>query len=157
PYVLAANRITPSALHDPPRGLASASVCATPPSMAIRFSLLPATNATDRLSGDQKGEAAPSVARSGCHDDDSIERSHNCRWPSADAAATRRFPSGDNANAPTSLAIGIAMSSRISRGGAVVRRYKTAARPVAMAMAVTTQGSASRSFDRDRADVITGI
>jgi len=50
-----ANNIVPSGPHVPPRPLASASVCGDPPPMSIRFSLPPAKNPTERLSGDQNG------------------------------------------------------------------------------------------------------
>ena len=52
--------IVPSLFHAPPRGSGTAevSVCTDPPSMSIRFSLVPAKNPMDRLSGDQNGADA---------------------------------------------------------------------------------------------------
>jgi len=60
------NRITPSRLQVPPSGNgASASVWGGPPPTLIFFSFPPAKKPTDRLSGDQKGCAEPSVPASG--------------------------------------------------------------------------------------------
>src|SRR2546427_9581794 len=58
-----ANRIVPSLPHVPKAEMAGTSHKGTadPPGRSIRFSLPPAKNASDRPSGDQKTDTAPSV------------------------------------------------------------------------------------------------
>ena len=81
---LARQTMTPLRLQLPPRPRgASASVSTGPPPASIFFSLPPAKNATDRLSGDQKGNVAPSVPASGWAVNPSSERIHKDWFPSA--------------------------------------------------------------------------
>ena len=61
-WVSGANRMTSSRFQVPPRpSLASQMVMAAPPLRSIFFSLPSAKNPIWRLSGDQNGNAAPSV------------------------------------------------------------------------------------------------
>src|SRR5687768_11583842 len=111
--------MTPSAFHVPPLGAesaappAAANVCGALP-MSSRFSLPSAKNPTDRLSGDQKGEAAPSVPASGCAVVDASDRSQRREAPSPDAAKTIWRPSGETEKEMGSAVAGVLISTRIS-------------------------------------------
>src|ERR1700719_2243027 len=96
--------MTPSGLHAPPRPeIASAIVSAGPPVTSIRLSLRSAKNATERLSGDQKGNIAFSVPASGCATGDSSGRTHSWDLPPNRAPNTIRRPSGEIAGGLLSL------------------------------------------------------
>ena len=96
------NRITSSRFHAPVelKGRV-ASVVGGPPDASIFFSLPCARNATKRESGDQNGNAAPSVPASGWATV-RVERAHPEQSFSGPSVATnaRRRPSGDSANRP---------------------------------------------------------
>src|SRR5215813_15269679 len=95
PFV-GANRITPSALQAPPRPVgALASVCGAPPTMSARLSIPPAKKPIDRLSGDQKGNDAPSVSAIGSAVVDPNGRNQSCDCPSTVATKTSLRPSGE--------------------------------------------------------------
>src|SRR5215831_5290473 len=80
------NTITPSGFQVPPKWTgASQRVCAGPPPTEIFFSLPPAKNPIYRLSGDQKGYAAPSVPGRGCAVALSNGRNQSCGAPPPDA------------------------------------------------------------------------
>src|SRR6266508_4495413 len=79
-------------------GGASQSVTGGPPAMSIFFSFVSAKNATERLSGDQKGAAAPSVPASGTALESASGRTQRNGRPSAPRAANAiERPSGDTA------------------------------------------------------------
>ena len=79
-----AKTITPSRLHAPPAKLdVSHSTMGGPPAIAIFLSFPPAQNPRKRLSGDQKGDKAPSVPVSGSAARASIERIQSSDLPSA--------------------------------------------------------------------------
>ena len=87
--------MTPSRLHVPPRPIgASAKVCAAPPAISSRLSLPSAKNPIERLSGDQKGYAPPSVPASGRTEPASSERSHKRGWPSELGGEHKLLPVG---------------------------------------------------------------
>jgi hypothetical protein len=72
---LGANKMTPLALHVPPRAWgASHTITGGPPAMSTRFSLPSTKNAIERLSGDQKGNVAFSVPGRACSVSSPIER-----------------------------------------------------------------------------------
>src|SRR5271168_1606277 len=100
--VVGAKTMMPFGLQDPPTPLmASASGIGGPPRVSSFLSFRLAKKPTQRLSGDQKGNAPPSVPGSGCALAVSSARSHNWLLPSSPAAAnTIRLPSGDNATGP---------------------------------------------------------
>src|SRR5262245_12608615 len=77
----------------------SQSEMAGPPDASIFLSLPPAENAMKRLSGDQKGPAAPSVFASGWAERLASSRTHNTWRPFAlFATKARRWPSGERAS-----------------------------------------------------------
>ena len=101
---------------------AVASVRTDPPSTSSRLSLSSAKKPTDRLSGDQKGNPAPSVPASARADPDSRERSHKREWPSAVATKAIVRPSGEMASDSGAVVGGVLMSARISESAGVGRR-----------------------------------
>src|SRR5262245_59926627 len=97
---LGANKMTPSAFQDPPLPAnAGARTWGAPPPISTLFSTPAAKNAIERLSGDQKGQVAPSVPESGCGDVAARERSQRRDPRLSDATNTILFPSGERANA----------------------------------------------------------
>src|SRR3990172_2992461 len=90
-----AKMITPARLQAPPPwfafAAASHNAMGGPPASAIFLSFPPVKNPRKRLSGDQKGDKAPSVPASGSEASVSIERSQRRDLPSAFVAmkATR--------------------------------------------------------------------
>src|SRR6202521_6358131 len=90
----------PSRFHVPPRPVvASQSVNGGPPEASIFLSLHTAKNPMNRLSGDQKGKAAPSVPARGWGCNESSGRTHKSSFPSGVVATyAKRRPSGDRAN-----------------------------------------------------------
>src|SRR6516225_11540067 len=96
--VVAANTITPSWFHVPPRGASSVlqTVRGGPPPTAIFLSLASAKNAIQRLSGDQNGSVAFSVPASGCATSESTGRTHNSSLPVVSTKLrTSHRPSGE--------------------------------------------------------------
>src|SRR5262245_32435228 len=90
--------MTPCALQVPPRGVLESStiVCTGPPAAATRFMRLRVKNSSDRLSGDQNGNAAPSVPASARAVKLLIGRSHNTAFPLVSAAMKASVvPSGE--------------------------------------------------------------
>src|SRR5512133_1925288 len=90
--------------HDPPRALETlARATAGPPAASIFLSFPVAKNPMYLLSGDQKGNAAPSVPASGWASVPSSERTKTISAPAGPALtnATRR-PSGES-TAPQEL------------------------------------------------------
>ncbi len=129
--------ISPFVLHVPP-WLPGADANATggPPATSIRFSCPLEKNPIDRLSGDQKGRAAPSVPASGRALSTLRGRSQICGVPSGAATNRKVRPSGESVNSPRKLsAPGVAISMRISVASAGARRkYSAEARkPIAIA------------------------
>src|ERR1700730_6735699 len=98
--------MTPSRLHAPPKPCgALQSVVGRPPAISIFLSLPWAKNPMERLSGEQKGKAAPSVRGSACHLGESNEYNQRRGLPSETATVTRRCPSGAIAS-PGFVAVG---------------------------------------------------
>jgi hypothetical protein len=95
-----------------------------PPPISMRFSLPSAKNPIDRLSGDQKGEIAPSVPAKGCAVTASSGRIQRRDAPSPEATKTSFRPSGEIANERASLVNGVLMSTRISGSGAGLSRKR---------------------------------
>src|SRR5258706_6083608 len=89
--------IVPSWLQVPPRmPSVMHSVCGGPPLAAIFNSFCCAKYAMNRLSGDQNGNAAPSVLGSGCAVSESMGRIHNRTLPDASRAVNASLlPSGE--------------------------------------------------------------
>ena len=93
-----ANRMSPWAFQVPPRGVldSSATVCAGPPPAGIRRSRVCVKNARNRLSGDQKGNAALSVPGRAVAVRLSMGRTHSSTFPVASAATKASvLPSGE--------------------------------------------------------------
>src|ERR1700733_7416722 len=95
------NTITPAEPHAPPRpcGAAATSV-GGPPFRSTRFiSPFPTIkNASERLSGDQKGKVAPAVPSSGCASSELTGRTQISRFRASVKAMT--LPSGDSTGGP---------------------------------------------------------
>jgi hypothetical protein len=73
-----AKRMAPSRFHVPPGPMNAGPITlASFPSRSTRRSLSAAKNPIVRLSGDQNGNAAPFVPRSGLVNPDSSMRTHN--------------------------------------------------------------------------------
>src|SRR5213075_1493825 len=91
--------MVPSGLQVPPRMPSVLhSVCGGPPLAAIFSSFCCAKYAMNRLSGDQNGNAAPSVPGSGCAVSESMGRIHNRTFPDASRAVNASLlPSGEMA------------------------------------------------------------
>src|SRR5262245_56659673 len=154
PRVAEPTMITPSRFHVPPRATGvSASDWEEPPAMSIRYSLLPAKNPMARLSGDQNGNAAPSVPESGCAVMALSSRSQSCDRPDCDATKTRYRPSGESAIESGSAVGGVLTSSRTSAAvslaiAPVERGERTASTIVATATAAERAAIAhGRRFD----------
>src|SRR5262245_57836317 len=96
-----ANRISPSRFHAPPPPFASHSVVSAPSARAIFFSFPCAKNPMNRLSGDQKGDSAPSVPGNDLAVSKSSERIQSDSLPSEKAVKAMWRPSGDIAGEPT--------------------------------------------------------
>jgi hypothetical protein len=95
------------------------------------------------LSGDQNGNAAPSVPVIGCAAANPSGRIQSRDVPPSDATKTSHFPSGDNANDAGSAVPGVGTSSRIS--GALVSgtprdRVSHPTASAAIAASATAQG-----------------
>ena len=87
------NRIVPSSFQSPPRPFAAlASVCGAPPATSILFKLPSAKKPIERPSGDQNGNAPPSVPSSGCGTADASERTDSRETPSTDATKATVLP-----------------------------------------------------------------
>ena len=84
-----------------------------PLARSIRFNTPPAVNPTDRLSGDQNGNRAPSVPASGRASCESSGRSQS-RGGSCPAWKTTLRPSGEIASDSGSAAGGVTISRRVS-------------------------------------------
>src|SRR3972149_3115566 len=83
---------------------ASHSVMGGPPETSIFLSFPSAKNPRKRLSGDQKGDVAPSVPASDSASSGSSERAHRSDLPSVFVATkARRWPSGETAREPVKL------------------------------------------------------
>src|SRR5215831_1302827 len=81
------NAIVSSAPHEPPRAVPTAQIAmGRPPDTVMRLSLKSAKNASERLSGDQKGYVAFSVPGRGCAVSESSRRNHNLRVPPSSSA-----------------------------------------------------------------------
>ena len=113
----------PSTLHvPPPKGVvASHNTVGTPPDTSTFFSFPSAKKPTNRLSGDQNSDVAPSVPASGRADGESSSRIRIVNGPSARRAtiATRR-PSGETTRevgSPALLEI-----ARLQPSGSVIDR-----------------------------------
>src|SRR5262245_18867830 len=99
PVAVGAKRIVSSRFQVAPRAKgAFATIAAERPLISIRLRVPAAKNPIERLSGDQKGNTAPSVPDMGRPDTESSERSHSCNRPSSVAAKTIFWPSGESAN-----------------------------------------------------------
>src|ERR1022692_4234375 len=76
----------------------SQTFCGGPPEISISSRLLPTVNPMRRLSGDQKGSAAPSVPAKGRASIASRSRTHSCVCPSCIVAVNAKWrPSGETA------------------------------------------------------------
>ena len=118
------------------RNCGSASVFTDPLSMSIRFSLLSAKNAIDRLSGDQNGKIACSVPARAWARVVPSGRTHNCVPPSEAPGKATFHPSGEIAIDIGTVVCGVVISRRISRtkgGRRATRIAKAAARTAAAA------------------------
>jgi hypothetical protein len=98
----------------PNHPFALARICRFPPSTSIRFSLLSAKNAIERLLGDQNGNEAPSVPPTTAAEPVSKERSHSAGRPSEGATKTICLPSGEIARDILSVVEGVVISKLIS-------------------------------------------
>src|SRR2546423_139715 len=90
--------MTPCWLHEPPPGVLdnSVTVCTGPPPAAILRKRVWVKNASDRLSGDQNGNAAPSVSGSAVAVKLSTGLTHNSALPSASGLTNATvWPSGE--------------------------------------------------------------
>src|SRR5687768_9706524 len=111
------NRMTPSALHVPPLAGASHKSIGAPPAKSSRFSFPSAKNAMDRLSGDQKGSAAPSVPGSAVAVKEFKGRNHSSDLISSGSAAryTSKRPSGE-------IALIVLLTAILPGGTSIVKR-----------------------------------
>src|SRR6266851_2803990 len=146
-------RITPSWFHVPPRGVvASASTCSPPPDASSLFIFPSAKNPMVWLSGDQKGNCAPSVPARGWADSDSSGRTHSWVFPAASTAAKANLlPSGEIAiskglNDPPS---GARMLTRVGRTRGELLNIQGTAMPMA-ASAQTVATAQARLCDNLR-------
>src|SRR5215218_4085379 len=98
----------------------------------------------DRPSGDQKGEAAPSVPASGCAVVVASDRSQIRDAPSLEATYTMCLPSGERANESGADVAGVLISTRVSAGatGGTSVRCRTAGTASAAATAAASATSA---------------
>src|SRR5947209_19554957 len=101
-WVLGEYRITPSAPHAPPRpNGASARICGELLLSSTVFSLFSAKNPRDVLSGDQKGNIAPSVPGIMRASRESMGRTQIAVFPLASVAVTAMVaPAVESAGAP---------------------------------------------------------
>src|SRR5216684_7496411 len=91
----------PCEFHAPPRPLgASARIAAGPPSSSIRWSLPLAKNPSDRETGDQNGNCAPSVPVSSRATAESSGRTQSLGLPAEAATKATVRPSGEMALPP---------------------------------------------------------
>ena len=97
------------------RNSRAASVFTDPLSISIRFSLLSAKNAMDRLSGDQNGEIACSVPARAWARVVPSGRTHNCVRRSEKPGKATFHPSGEIASDISTVVRGVVISRRISR------------------------------------------
>src|SRR5437016_4609872 len=99
--------IIPSRFQEPPNTAALLhTICGAPPDNSIFLSFPSAEKQRERLSGDQKGQDAPSVPGSGEASSESSGRTHSRRFPSELATNARRRPSGDTAGtSPEKVAV----------------------------------------------------
>src|ERR671936_2606643 len=97
PATLGAKRMASSLFHVPPKPSGDSQTTWTPPPlMSIVFSLESEKKPIWRLSGAQKGYAAPAVSVSCCALAEAKSRSHRLVCPSAVTATNaRRVPSGE--------------------------------------------------------------
>ena len=131
--------MSPSRFQAPPRTETGASqiVCGRPPAGSIFLSLPPASNAMNRLSGDQKGGvSAPSVPGRGRGSRESIARIQR----------TRVRPSGPGAMTTTIRPLGDSVNERLPAGRDIWRRA-TSATSATAAAAATDAGSWERPTD----------
>src|SRR4029453_3038469 len=153
--------ITPSRFHVPPKKTpASHNDCAAPPDAAIRFSLPFAAKAIERLSGHQKGIAAPSLPASTRALADSSGRTHNCALPPVTAVKASNRPSGEMARELRLLFGGGSRADDTRRGGsgsAAGLENIFAARPIASSVAALVaaiqirRSRVARALDREDA------
>src|SRR5215471_18554367 len=114
--------IVPSRFHAPPRPEgASPTMCTAPRSTSTRFSFPSAKKPTDWLSGDQKGNEAPSVPAKARSETESSGRTHNLDCPSELATNTIFCPSGEIAIDAGSAVGGVDISKRTSAAGGTPR------------------------------------
>src|SRR5262245_58194406 len=124
-----------------------------PPASSTDFSLPAVKNPMDRLSGDQKGEKAPSVSGTTFGDNESIACTHSRTVPDSSRAVKAKFrPSGDDSS-PTSFDkvvipevrttfFGSEKLKRTTFPGAGSRRYNQAADKM-LAAAITKNRNAA--------------
>jgi hypothetical protein len=109
-----------------------------------------AKNPRNRLSGDQKGNEAPSVPVSGWADTPASGRTHSMFAPEEVATKAMRRPSGESAIGPAPNAkldfSGGSKDDRTTRGGSLRRRKIKAV--AAAAASAATGTSAHASFSR---------
>src|SRR5438552_3848989 len=96
---LSLKRIVPSRFQVPESNLRLVlhTAMGGPPVASILLSLPSAKKPMKRLSGDQKGEAAPSVPASGCAANEASERTQSSLRPSTFTTNASRRPSGETA------------------------------------------------------------
>src|SRR5688572_14314932 len=161
PAAFTPRMITPCGLQLPPsiRG-ASQMSAGGPPSMLTRLSLFTVTNAISRLSGDQKGDDAPSVPAILRAVTSERERTQIIRSvPGPEASTATRRPSGDRAigegdappPVPATSAIpsgSVSENDTASAAGGVGRRKLTT--PDVAAMPSSTPAPAAPSQGGER-------
>ncbi len=129
----------------------SHSVTAGPPATSIFLSLPSAKNPRDRLSGDQKGEEAPSVPGSSCAVSVSSARTHR-RLPPVAAFARKaiRDPSGDTASGAGDAPVGAAgrHAPAVRRGHEEAHRAHVGRRPTKIGE--RRQGQRREAHDPER-------
>src|SRR5262245_7570607 len=112
----------------------------------MRLRLLSAKKPTDRLSGDQKGNSAPSVPGRERAETESSLRSHNRDWPSTVATNTIFCPSAEMASDTGSVVGGVLISTRISGATCTERKATIIAATAIRLMTATTGIQPSRSL-----------
>src|SRR4029077_10609526 len=143
----------------PTLSVASHKVMGGPPETSIFLSFPPAKKPRKRLSGDQKGDEAPSVPAIACAVSASSERTHRRFLPSALLATKAiRRPSGETARrtdptfwGPTSAQLSGGVTEKRTGGASSGARRKYARAPrasIALTMAIAPTDQATRALLR---------
>ena len=102
------------------------------------------------LSGDQKGDAAPSVPANGCAVVAASDRSQRRDAPSPDATKTICRPSGERANDVGSLVAGVTISVRVSGSDGGIGAGRQGAHAMSAAISATLRVATSTNSGRTR-------